>query len=103
MAQPSQVDILAALQAQQSSRARAPPSTSLLSDHSDPKTSLTISEGEGESSNLWNKGKIHCFREGCGCVILSPSIGQWVQAEPNLVSIPSLPSAVLRPKLSAEY
>ncbi|ORX35084.1 Mss4-like protein [Kockovaella imperatae] len=80
MSQPSQADIFAALQAQSSSSRKRPP-TQLISDlpeGEDAKASLTNGQGT-------NVTKIHCFRQGCGCVILAPGVGQWISADSNLI------------------
>ena len=92
MTQPSQADILAALQAQSGSRKVRPPTT-LLSEHEkDGGSPKDLLKGNpGESSKKTNAGKIFCWREGCGCLILSPGVGEWLEDEPNIVRRSSHP------------
>ncbi|WVR03047.1 hypothetical protein IAU60_000036 [Kwoniella sp. DSM 27419] len=80
MSEPSQADIFAALQAQSSgSFRRSPPATSPYSTFSqDPKGELATGE-EGKACT--NSRRLYCFREGCGSVILSEGVGEWLELE----------------------
>jgi len=95
MTQPSQADVLAALQAQSSS-SRKRPSTSSYADHADPYTSLTTPSTSAPSatasSSRLNATRLYCPREGCGSLILLEQTGEWLTAEADAVRSP--PSSV---------
>jgi hypothetical protein len=80
--EPSQADIMAALQAG-SFRSKAPASSSLYADISDPVNSLT----QGEGSSKTNSRKIYCFREGCGSVILQKGAATYLESSSTIVTI----------------
>lgn len=81
MSQPSQADVLSALQLQSSS-SRKRPETKAYNEHADP-------------ANLFASGsnavKIHCFRQECGSVILSKGVAEVIEAPSGLVraAVPS--------------
>jgi len=77
MAQPSQADILAALQAQGPSYSRPKPTSKAYVEVQDPYTELT---NDGISAS-----RMYCPREGCGCLILLEGTADWVLAEAKLV------------------
>lgn len=86
MAGPSQADIMKALQAG-AFRSKAPASTLLYADITNPIDQLMRSEGEGSKSKTkTNARKVYCFREGCGSVILSPGAADHVESPATIVS-----------------
>lgn len=81
MSEPSQAEIMKALQAG-GFRSKAPASSSLYASFADPVDALT--KGEGSKSN---SRKVYCFREGCGSVILSPGAAELVESPANIVCL----------------
>ena len=79
--EPSQADIMAAMQAGQF-RSKAPSNTSL---YSDIDSSALTQEAEGSKTNA---RKIYCFREGCGSVILQKGAAAYVESPSTIVSLP---------------
>ena len=82
MTEPSQADIMAAMQAG-SFRSKPPSNTTLYSDISD--TSSLTQEAEGSKSKT-NARKIYCFREGCGSVILQKAAATYIESSSTIVS-----------------
>jgi hypothetical protein len=79
--EPSQADIMAAMQAGQF-RSKAPSDTSL---YSGIDSSALTQEAEGSKTNA---RKIYCFREGCGSVILQKGAATYVESPSTIVSLP---------------
>lgn len=81
--QPSQEALLAALAAQSS---RAPPPTKSFAELAAPADLTNGVATDSGADALVNSRKIYCTRQGCGAVILQPGVGEWVEAEPGIVS-----------------
>jgi len=79
MAQPSQAEIFAALQAQGSSSSRPKAASTAYAEIQDPYADLTK---DGISAS-----RMYCPREGCGSLILLEGTAEWLLAESNLVSL----------------
>jgi hypothetical protein len=83
MSQPSQADILSALQSQTSLRSRQPPPSSPYGSFTSPETDLT----HASTSSTTNNRRLYCPREGCNSLLLLPSTSEWIP----------LPSDIVRP------
>jgi hypothetical protein len=81
--EPSQADIMAALQA--GAFRSKPVATSTYADFSDPSALITTPEGS-TSNTKTNSRKIYCFREGCGSVILQPKASTYLESTSTIVS-----------------
>lgn len=80
--QPSQADILAAL-ASGSFRPKQPPQTVTYSELGPEASSSLVSSSSGSKRNA---GRVYCFRQGCGSLIILPETGELVETDVPVVS-----------------
>ncbi|RSH83994.1 hypothetical protein EHS25_005239 [Saitozyma podzolica] len=86
--QPSQADILAAL-ASGSFRPKQPPQTVTYSELGPEASSSLVSSSSGSKRNA---GRVYCFRQGCGSLIILPETGELVETDvPVLPEDPASP------------
>jgi hypothetical protein len=81
--QPSQADIFAAL-ASGSFRPKQPPQTVTYSELGSDASSSLVSSSSGSKRNA---GRVYCFREGCGSLIILPETGELVETDVPVVSV----------------